>query len=185
MCWINHTKIHVPSIAATNAKAALPHSEEFGRNTSASSIPSWADEIVAPVDGETNLFMQSCCIISPAVLRPIPVHKIASSLGTLEIRNNFTVSGFPVKSAPGSVSITPIKSDTIDKITSATARMIVDIYFLITPPPISFILHILVYTNSWVKKYIHFLFRVNYTLFFFFLHMPVGYIGIDLNSSSV
>ena len=55
---------------------ALPHSEEFGRNTSASSIPSWADEIVAPVDGETNLFMQSCCIISPAVLRPIPVHKL-------------------------------------------------------------------------------------------------------------
>lgn len=87
-------------------------------------------------------------MISPAVLRPIPVHKIASNLGTLEIRNNFTVSGFPVKSAPGSVSITPIKSDTTDKITSAAARMIVDTYFLITPPPISFLLHILVFTNS-------------------------------------
>ena len=31
-------------------------------------MPNWAEEMVAPVVGETNLFMQSCCMIRPATL---------------------------------------------------------------------------------------------------------------------
>ena len=52
--WINQTKIQVPRIAAVKAKNALPHNVELGRNTRASKIPNCAEEIVAPVDGDTN-----------------------------------------------------------------------------------------------------------------------------------
>ncbi|MFR8542894.1 MAG: hypothetical protein ACLVD8_26425 [Enterocloster sp.] len=33
-------------------------------------MPNCAEEIVAPVVGETNLFMHSCCMIRPATLMP-------------------------------------------------------------------------------------------------------------------
>ena len=54
--------------------------------------------MVAPVVGETNLFMHNCCIISPAVLMPIPVHRIASSLGILDTRKISHCFASPVKS---------------------------------------------------------------------------------------
>ena len=80
--WMNQTKIHVPAIAARNAKMARPHSVDDGMNNSASRMPNCADEIVAPVVGETNLFMHSCCMIRPATLMPTPVHSIACLLYT-------------------------------------------------------------------------------------------------------
>ena len=137
--WTNHTKIQVPRIAATNANTALPRSVDSGRNTRASKIPSWAEEIVAPVVGDTHLCIQSCCMISPAVLIPIPVHRIARSRGILEIRNNRITSGSPCISDARSASITPINREQTETTNNTAANMIVDTYFLIPPPPLVFI----------------------------------------------
>ena len=67
-----------------NGSIARPHKVDPGINNNANEMPNWADEMVAPVVGETNLFMQSCCIMKPATLIPILVHNIANSLGNLE-----------------------------------------------------------------------------------------------------
>ena len=82
-----------------------------GRNNSASRMPKRADANVAPVVGETNLFMHSCCMISPATLIPIPVQRIASNLGKREIRKSSNCSALPANSSPGVISITPTKSE--------------------------------------------------------------------------
>ena len=57
-------------------------------NNSASRMPNCADEMVAPVVGETNLFMHSCCMIRPATLMPTPVHRMASRRGRRETSEN-------------------------------------------------------------------------------------------------
>ena len=124
---MNHTKIHVPRIAVVNANIARPHSVDCGINKSARRIPNCADEIVAPVVGETNLFMQSCCIINPAVLIPTPVQMIASRRGSLEIKKISNCSIFPRNNSIGVTSITPTNKDTADRTRRSAARMIVDI----------------------------------------------------------
>ena len=55
MRWMNQTKIQVPRIAAAKAKSARLHKVDDGMNSSASKMPSWAEEMVAPVVGDTNL----------------------------------------------------------------------------------------------------------------------------------
>ena len=96
MRWIKKTKIQVPSTAVIKAKIALPHSVEFGQNSSASRMPNCAEEMVAPVVGDTNLFMQSCCMMRPATLIPTPVHSTASRRGSREIRKISSCSRSPV-----------------------------------------------------------------------------------------
>lgn len=59
-------------------------------NTRAIRMPNFAEEMVAPVVGDTNLFIQSCCIISPATLMPAPVHRTARRRGRREIRKSLT-----------------------------------------------------------------------------------------------
>ena len=55
MRWMNHTKIHVPSVAVAKANSARPQSVEFGMNNSASKMPNCAEEMVAPVVGGDEL----------------------------------------------------------------------------------------------------------------------------------
>ena len=76
MRWMNQTKIQVPRIAVAKAKMARLHRVEAGMNSSASRMPSWAEEMVAPVVGETNLLLHSCCMMRPATLIPMPVHRM-------------------------------------------------------------------------------------------------------------
>lgn len=94
-------------------------------------MPNCAEEIVAPVVGDTNLFIQSCCIIRPATLMPTPVQRIASNRGNLEIRKISICSTSPLSRLAGLTSKTPTKSDQTDKMTSRTARTMVKPYFLI------------------------------------------------------
>ena len=119
-------------MAQTNAKNARPHKVEDGINSNASKIPNWAEEMVAPVVGETNLFIHSCCMIRPATLMPTPVQRIASSLGSLEIRKISICSVSPFSRPDKSTSRTPINSDQTDKIIRVTAKKIVKLYFLIS-----------------------------------------------------
>lgn len=84
---MNQTKTQVPRIDVTKAKMARLHRVEDGINSNASKIPNCAEEIVAPVVGETNLLLHNCCIISPATLMPIPVHIMASKRGKRETKN--------------------------------------------------------------------------------------------------
>ena len=107
------------------ANTVRPHSVESGINISAINIPNCADEIVAPVVGETNLFIQICCMISPATLIPVPVQRIAKSLGSLDIKNIFIVSISSLNKALGLTSNTPINKDTIDRNIRINARIIV------------------------------------------------------------
>ena len=123
------TNTHVPKIAITNAKNALPHRVELGMNSIAIKIPSSAEEIVAPVVGETNLFMQSCCIIKPATLIPMPVHKIASRRGRREISKIRSCSLFPSNNSESCISITPINSETTDRTANRNASSTVDRLF--------------------------------------------------------
>lgn len=95
-------------------------------NNNAINIPNWADEIVAPVVGDTNLFIHNCCIIRPATLIPNPVHNIAKSLGSRDIKNNSIWYISPVISEKISISITPINRDIKDKIIKVTVKIIVE-----------------------------------------------------------
>lgn len=111
---MNHTNTQVPSTAVAKEKRARSQRVAFGRNNNAIKIPNCAEEIVAPVVGDTNLFMHNCCIIKPATLIPTPVHSIANRRGSLEIRNISSGSVSPDKRAAGSTSRTPINKDTAE-----------------------------------------------------------------------
>ena len=52
---MNHTKTQVPRMAAAKANSARLHKVEPGMNSSASKIPSWAEEMVAPGGGRDKL----------------------------------------------------------------------------------------------------------------------------------
>lgn len=123
---MNPTKIHVPNIANINAKNALDHNVEAGIKSSANKIPNWAEEIVAPVVGETNLFIHNCCMINPATLIPIPVHKIASKRGNREIKKISNCSKLPDKTDPIFKSITPTNNDIPDNRINMIKRHIVE-----------------------------------------------------------
>ena len=125
----------MPKIAVANANIALLHSVEDGMNKSARSIPNCAEDMVAPVVGDTNLLLQSCCMISPATLIPIPVHKIARSLGSLDTTNIFNCSPLPASSSAGVIFITPTNNDAQDTMSSKTAKTIVDKYAFIRSSP--------------------------------------------------
>ena len=135
MCWMNQTKIQVPRIAKTKAKAALPMSVEPGMNSRASRMPNCAEEMVAPVVGETNLFMHSCCMISPATLIPTPVQRMARSLGSREIRKISSCSRSPASRAANWMSITPTNRERTDRIARTIARITVKVHFLMKFPP--------------------------------------------------
>ena len=134
--WMNQTKIHVPAIAARKAKMARPHSVDDGMNNSASRIPNCADEIVAPVVGETNLFMHSCCMIRPATLMPTPVHKIASRRGRREMSRISICSRLPLRISAASRSSTPSNSDASESATSAAASSRVSLCSLMVGAPL-------------------------------------------------
>ena len=88
--------------------------------------------MVAPVLGETNLFIQSCCMIKPATLIPIPVHKMARSLGILDSRNIFSSIPSPLENNVfQSISMTPANSDSMEIMRSIVPRNMVDKYFWI------------------------------------------------------
>lgn len=133
--WMNHTKIQVPRTAVAKANSARLHRVDCGMNSSASRMPNWADEMVAPVVGETNLLLQSCCIISPATLMPTPVHKMASRRGRRDARKIFHCSASPPARLSRSRSMTPMNRENRARISSATARMSVVKCFLIMISP--------------------------------------------------
>jgi len=70
--WMNQTKTHVPKIAVAKAKRVRLHKLEAGINNSASKMPSWAEEIVAPVVGEINLL--SCHFVAAHSPQDPPRH---------------------------------------------------------------------------------------------------------------
>lgn len=146
--WMNQTKTHVPKIAVAKAKRARLHKLEIGINNSASKMPSCAEENVAPVVGEINLLLHNCCMISPATLIPIPVHKIARSRGSLEIRKISICSGSPLKRSAGIISMTPTNKEQQDKRNSIVSRTTVDRCDLIKSTPFFSRLGI---TNQMVK----------------------------------
>lgn len=122
-------------IAKTKENNARDHKVELGINSKANKIPNWAEDIVAPVVGETNLFIHSCCIINPATLIPIPVQRIANKRGILEMMKILITSLSPDKRALISVSITPTNNDITDKTTNIVNKIIVDRYLRIITPP--------------------------------------------------
>lgn len=71
----------VPRLATSSpvAQSCRHLGEVLAEPTTLSSTPSYADEMVVPVMGNTNLFMQSFCIIRPATLIPTLVHRIAKA----------------------------------------------------------------------------------------------------------
>ena len=81
--------------------------------------------------GEMNLFMQSCCMISPAMLIPTPVHKIASRRGRREARKICHWSASACKSPARLTSITPIKREATLRTASKSASATVTVYFFI------------------------------------------------------
>ena len=90
----------------------------------ARAMPNWADWIVVPVVGDTNLFMQSCCMISPATLMPMPVQRMASRRGIRASRKIF--SSIPPESSELIwISVAPTNRDSTDRIASKAARITV------------------------------------------------------------
>ena len=157
---MNQTKIQVPRIAVVKAKMARPHRVDAGINSNASKIPNCAEEIVAPVVGETNLLLHSCCIIRPATLMPIPVHIIASSRGKRETKKISHKYRSPDKSSWGDISITPTKSEMTDTTNNIVANISVERYCLILPSPS----YKLVMANLWINEKCALIFGVYTTI---------------------
>ncbi len=126
MRWMNHTNTQVPRMAVTNAKRLRPQMPAPGTNTMAMSTPSWADWMVAPVVGDTNLFMQSCCMMRPATLMPAPVHSTASRRGRREASRVSHWSASPAARPEKSMSSTPMNSDAPESPARSRAKMTVD-----------------------------------------------------------
>ena len=124
---MNQTKIQVPRIAAEKAKAARDQIVESGMKRSAIRMPNCAEEIVAPVVGETNLFAQSCCMMRPAMLMPAPVQRMARSRGSLEIRRSARLSASPESSDRGVTSAAPTRSDARPTTIVSVSSMAVDL----------------------------------------------------------
>lgn len=125
---IKKTKASVESNDITKAKRERTSIEELGIMIRASNIPSCAPLIVAPVDGETNLFEHSFCMIRPEIDIPTPVHKIASSLGRRDtkIRRSFVGS---LNISLNLISTAPIDIDTRLNTRRTSASIIVKRYF--------------------------------------------------------
>ena len=66
-------------------------------------MPNWAEEMVAPVVGETNLFMQSCCMIRPATL--IPTRYTGSPAGRADAGSEKSPVVRALRQQPGQVYI--------------------------------------------------------------------------------
>lgn len=82
--------------------------------------------MVAPVVGDTNLLAQSCCMMRPAVLMPMPVQRMARSLGKREISMSSSDSISPESTSAGVMSAAPTKSERTLISVSSTRRMQVD-----------------------------------------------------------
>ena len=131
-----NTNSSVPMTARMNAKIVLTQSPIAGKNSIASAMPNCADWIVAPVVGETNLFMHSCCMIRPATLMPTPVQMMASRRGILPRKNIFiSIPSPPASSVERLISVAPTNSDAADNSSKTAAKIKLDRYFLIKTPP--------------------------------------------------
>lgn len=105
----------VPKIENANANIDLNTNDDLAKISSDTKIPNWAEEIVAPVDGETKLFITNFCIINPDIDRAIPVRIIVISLGILDIIKVLNCST-SLKISSKLISIGPTKIDTKLKI---------------------------------------------------------------------
>ena len=103
-------------MAQAKANSARLHRVEDGINSRASKMPNWAEEMVAPVVGETNLLLHSCWMIRPATLIPTPVHRMAKSRGSREMRNTSHCSPSPASRLCGLMSSTPTNRETPERI---------------------------------------------------------------------
>ena len=104
-------------------------------------MPNWAEEMVAPVVGETNLFMQSCCMIRPATLIPDPgTTGSPAGGGRREIRKISSCSSSPDSSPDRFISITPRNSDQIDSTRRASAKSRVERCRLMGGPPLKVVI---------------------------------------------
>ncbi|MNT83107.1 hypothetical protein D3C71_1409270 [compost metagenome] len=72
----------VPSSEKTNATSSFCIAPAPLKNMRATIMPNLAESIVPAVVGETNLFRDSCCMISPAMLMLMPATMRAMSRGT-------------------------------------------------------------------------------------------------------
>ena len=87
-------------------------------------MPNLAQSIVPAVVGETNLFCVSCCMMSPHILRLIPVSKIAISLGILVSKMISSWVVLSEKISSKLIRITPINKLIIPKTTSKIKRIL-------------------------------------------------------------
>ena len=122
-----NTNARVPATANAKANNVRTQSPMVEKKTIAKAMPNCADWIVAPVVGDTNLFIHSCCMIRPATLMPMPVQRIAKSLGILAKRKILS-SIPPASSVPMSISAAPTNKESTDKITSKNASTTVLIW---------------------------------------------------------
>ena len=106
--------MYVPANANANDIRAFCIGDAFGISIIATTIPSCAESIVAPVVGDTNLFLLICCIISPHILIPIPASIIAISLGTLLINITFMLSLLKLIRSEIVIFLAPISKETKD-----------------------------------------------------------------------
>ncbi len=86
-------------------------------------MPNLAQSIVPAVVGETNLFCVSCCMMSPHILRLIPVSKIAISFGILVSKMISSWVVLSEKISSKLIRITPINKLIIPKTTSKIKRI--------------------------------------------------------------
>src|SRR5699024_9651155 len=121
--------MYVPANAKTNDIKAFCIGNAFGINIIATTIPSCAESIVAPVVGDTNLFLLICCIISPHILIPIPASIIAISLGNLLINIMFILSLLKLRISETVIFLAPINKEIKDNIINIIVKYLFFILF--------------------------------------------------------
>ena len=118
--WMNQTKTHVPRTAQTKEKAARPHRVEPVQTTKPTECQTAQKRIVAPVVGETNLFMQSCCMISPATPHADACAEDGKQTRQAGDQKDLHVSTLPVK--PGQKAGMPAPRQTKNKTSKEASR---------------------------------------------------------------
>lgn len=104
---------NVPTSATTNEIAILTNILEPTNNNMAINTPNLAESRVAAVLGDTNLFLESCCMIMPLTLIPTPVKIILIVLGILLLNSNNKAVSSKLTKLLKSRLPTPINIDAI------------------------------------------------------------------------
>jgi len=113
---IKYIKTNVPNKAMRKEISILEKIVALAKSKIESKIPKRAESSVAAVLGETNLLEETCCIIKPQILMPIPVKTMLKVRGIRLLKKIATAVSLFFNKSLNVTLPTPIKSEQMMRI---------------------------------------------------------------------